>query len=118
MIPQEPNRHDKAADAVHEGRPVDAEYTRGARRNPRILVILALSTAAAAILLIGMWMVSNNGFSAQNPTPTEKAVDAQAFQGDGDTPPAADAPTDATGRAAPVPAGETPNVNTPTTPSN
>lgn len=118
MIPQEPHRHDKAADAVHDGRPVDAEYVRSARRGPRILVILLVSTAAAAILLIGMWMVSNNGFNAQNPTPTEKAVDAQAFAGDADTPPASDAPTTATGAPAPVPADQTPNVNAPTTPSN
>ena len=31
---------------------------------------------------------------------------------------AADAPTDSTGRAQPVPTGEAPNVNAPTQPSN
>ena len=118
MIPQEPERHDKAADAVHEGRPVDAELVRSGRKGPRILVLLMVSTLAAAVLLLGIWMISNGGFNAQNPTPSEQAADVQDFQGDGQTPPAADAPTDATGRAEPVQTGETPNVNAPTTPSN
>ena len=50
MIPQEPERHDKAADAVHEGRPVDAELVRSGRKGPRILVLLVVSTLAAAVL--------------------------------------------------------------------
>jgi cytoskeletal protein RodZ len=118
MIPQEPERHDKAADAVHQGRPVDAELVRSGRKGPRILVLLVVSTLAAAVLLLGLWMVSNGGFNAQNPTPSEQATDAQAFTGDSQTPPAADAPTDSTGEPAPIPTRETPNVNAPTVPSN
>ena len=118
MIPQEPERHDKAADAVHEGRPVDAELVRSGRKGPRILVLLVVSTLAAAVLLLGIWMISNGGFNAQNDETGPTAADTQDFAGDSQTPPAADAPTDATGRAAPVPTGEAPNVNAPTTPSN
>lgn len=86
MTPEEPNPHDKAADAVHEGRPVDAKYVRGGRRNPRILFLLLLSTSAVAVLLLGMWLLSNDGFSAQNPTQGEQAANAQTFSEDGATP--------------------------------
>ena len=97
---------------------MDAEYVRSARRGPRILVILLVSTGAAALLLIGLWLATNGAFNAQNPSTAEQAADAQAFVGDGDTPPAADAPTDSTGAATPAPAGQPANVNPPTTPSN
>ena len=103
MKPQEPRRHDQAADAVRQGRPVDAEYVRAGRKSPRILVLLVVSTLAAAILLLGFWFVSNGAFQAQNPTTGQQA---------------ADAPTDSTGRAQPAPTGEGPNVNAPTQPSN
>ena len=120
MIPQEPERHDKAADAVHEGRPVDAELVRSGRKNPRIAVILAVSTLAAAVLLLGLWFVTNGAFNAKNAEtgPQAAAAETQAFAGDSQTPPAADAPTDSTGRAVATPTGEAPNVNAPTVPSN
>ena len=57
MTPEKPHRHDTAADAVHDGRPVDAELVRSGRKNPRIAVILAVSTLAAAVLLLGLWFV-------------------------------------------------------------
>ncbi|MFC5345137.1 hypothetical protein ACETK8_00385 [Brevundimonas staleyi] len=109
--------HSEAADAVHEGRPVDAQYVRGARPGTRILVLLIVSAGAAAILLLGMWFVSNGGFASQNVNTGQQAVDAAAFQEAGRVP-AADAPTTPTGEAAPVPTGEAPNVNAPTVPSN
>lgn len=120
MIPQEPKRHDKAADAVHEGRPVDAELVRSGRKGPRILVLLVVSTLAAAVLLLGLWFMTNGAFNSQNTEtgPEAAAAETQAFAGDGDRPPAADAPTDSTGRATPVPSDETPNVNAPSAPSN
>lgn len=109
--------HSEAADAVHEGRPVAAQYVRGARPGKRILVLLIVSAGAAAILLLGLWAVSNGGFAAQNANTGAQAVDSAAFQSSGAAP-AADAPTDATGRAVPTPTGEAPNVNAPTVPSN
>ena len=84
----------------------------------RILVLLVVSTLAAAVLLLGIWMISNGGFNAQNDETGPTAADTQAFAGDSQTPPAADAPTDSTGRAVPTPTGEAPNVNAPTAPSN
>lgn len=79
--------HDKSADAVHEGRPVEAQYVRGGRGGVRILTLLAISLAAVAILLLGMWFVSRGGFAQ-----TESRTAAQSF--DNDTPAApAPAPT-------------------------
>jgi len=118
MTPQEPDRHDKAADAVHEGLPVEAELVRGARPGKRIMVILVVSVGAAALLLLGLWAVSNGDFAAQNKNATGQPADVQAFDGDAERPPTADAPTNATGGAAPVPTGQAPNVNAPTVPSN
>ena len=83
--------HDKAADAVHEGRPVEAKYVRGGGPGRRILTILVISVAAVSILLLGMWLVSQGGFARTNANVGNQAVDAEAFQGDAVTPPA-DAP--------------------------
>ncbi|WP_439470642.1 hypothetical protein [Brevundimonas sp.] len=107
--------HDKAADAVHEGRPVEAQYVRGGRGGVRILTVLIVSAGAAAILLLGMWFVSNGGFDATNANNGQQPVDAQAFSGDAATPPTADAPTTATGQPTNPPTGEAPNINAPTT---
>lgn len=112
-----PTPHSEAADAVHDGRPVDAQYVRGARPGVRILWLLIISAGAAALLLLGMWFVSNGGFASQNANVGAQAVDAAAFQDAGEVP-AADAPTTATGEAVPTPTGEAPNVNAPTVPSN
>ena len=116
MTHQDP--HSKAADAVHEGRPVEAQYTRQGRPGVRILWLLIVSAGAAAVVLLGLWFVSQGGFSQTNANDGDQAVDAQAFQGDAATPPAADAPTTASGQSQPAPTGETPNVNAPTQPSN
>ena len=112
------NPHDRAADAVHEGRPVEAQYARQGRPGTRILLLLIVSAAAAAVLLLGMWLLSQGGFSNTNANNGDQAVDAAAFQGDAATPPAADAPTNATGEDVPTATGAAPNVNAPTQPSN
>ncbi|MGZ9099065.1 MAG: hypothetical protein ACXW3O_05120 [Brevundimonas sp.] len=106
--------HDKAADAVHEGRPVEAQYVRGGRGGVRILTLLVVSLAAVAILLLGMWFVSQGGFANTNANTGLQAVDAQAFSEDEAAASAADAPTTATGAPTNPPAGEASNVNAPT----
>ena len=108
--------HDKAADAVHEGRPVEAQYVRGGRGGVRILTLLVVSLGAVAILLLGMWFVSQGGFANTNANTGQQSVDAQAFQGDSATLPTADAPSAAGGEPTNPPTGETPNVNAPTVP--
>ncbi|MFC7377445.1 hypothetical protein [Brevundimonas sp. GCM10030266] len=104
--------HDQVADAVHEGRPVEAQYVRQGRSGVRILLLLVVSAGAAAVLLLGLWLVTNGSFAALEPSSDEKAVEAQAF----DAPVTADAPTTSTGEPATPPAGTTPNVNATTTP--
>jgi len=108
--------HNEAADAVHEGRPVEAQYVRQGRGGVRILTVLLLSAGGAAILLLGMWLLSQGGFSKTNANDGDQAVDAQAFQAQPDRIPAADAPTTATGQPTTVPTGEAPNVNAPVPP--
>lgn len=107
--------HDKAADAVHEGRPVEAQYVRGGRGGVRILTLLIISAGAAAVLLLGMWFVSQGGFEKTNANAGQQAVDTAAFSQPGDVPtPNADAPTTSTGQPTSPPTGEAPNVNAPT----
>ncbi len=87
--------HDKAADAVHEGRPVEAKYVRGGGPGRRILTILVISVAAVSILLLGMWLVSQGGFARTNANVGNQAVDAEAFQGEAVTSAAGDPPVQA-----------------------
>jgi hypothetical protein len=107
--------HDRSADAVHEGRPVEAQYVRGGRGGVRILLLLIVSAGAAAILLLGMWFLSNGGFDNTNANTGHQPVDTQAFSQDAATPPTADAPTTSTGQPTNPPTGTAPNVNAPTT---
>ncbi len=87
-----PSPHDKAADAVHEGRPVEAQYVRGGGKGRRILVILVISLTAVAVLLLGMWALSQGGFADTNPNTGAQPVDVQAFDGAGPAPAPAPAP--------------------------
>ncbi|MFN3352155.1 MAG: hypothetical protein ACK4Z5_00995 [Brevundimonas sp.] len=108
--------HSKSADAVHEGRPVEAQYVRQGRGGRRILFVLfgalALVTAAFAVI----YLASNQPLSETNANDGDQAVDAAAFQGPGnrDEVPAADAPTTAEGEPTAPPTGVAPNVNAPT----
>lgn len=112
MTHQDP--HSRATDPVHEHQPVEAQYVRQGRGGVRILAVLILSAGAAAILLLGMWLVSNGGFARQNIHDGDQIVDARAFQEEPPAPPAADAPTTTTGRPTAPPTGQAANVNAPT----
>jgi hypothetical protein len=81
-----PSPHDKAADAVHEGRPVEAQYVRGGGKGRRVFVILMISLSAVAVLLLGMWAVSQGGFAGTNPNTGAQAVDVEAFDRAGSGP--------------------------------
>ena len=86
MTPEQIDPHTKAADAVHENRPVDARYVRSARPGKRILWILLISLGAVAVLLLGMWFLSNGGFQNTNSNAGQQAVDAQAFNAETSSP--------------------------------
>ena len=106
--------HDKAADAVHEGRPVEASLARGGGKGRRILLILLTSFTLVAICFALIYAFAAGPLAGTNPNDGDQAVDTRAFDGDADTPPAADAPTTATGEPTNPPTGEASNVNAPT----
>lgn len=90
MTDQSP--HDKAADAVHEGRPVEAQYVRGGGKGRRILILLLVSLSAVAVLLLGLWFVSQGGFASTNANTGAQTVDVEAFDNTGPAPAPVPAP--------------------------
>ena len=112
MTDQDPRNEHSADDDIQV---VNVRDARGAAPGRRIVWILALSAGAAAVLLLGMWALSNGGFAAQNANDGQQAVDAAAFSSTPGAIPAADAPTTSTGEPTAPPTGEAPNVNAPTT---
>ena len=118
MTHQDPDTHTPQQDHNVQGRTVPVQPTRQGRPGVRILWVLLVALAAVAILFAVIYAFSQRGLSDTNANDGDQAVDAQAFQGDSQTAPAADAPTSSTGEAQPAPTGETPNVNAPTVPSN
>ena len=84
MTHQDPHSH--SADAVEHHRPIEAQYVRQGRGGVRILWLLIVSGGAAAVLLLGMWLLSNGGFQTVNPDAGGRPADTAAFDG---TPPPA-----------------------------
>lgn len=75
MSHQDPHSH--SADPVQHGQAVEAQYVRQGRSGRRTLMILLLSAGAAAVLLIGMWAVSNSGFQKVDSGPEAVPAEAQ-----------------------------------------
>ena len=111
------NPHDRAADAVHEGRPVEAQYVRGGRKGTRILLVLIGGLALVAIAYAIIYAFSAGSMDATNANDGGQAEDSAAFQTQRDEVPAADAPTTSTGQPTTPPTGGAPNVNAPTAPA-
>lgn len=65
MTHQDPHSH--SADAVEHHTPIEAQYVRQGRGGVRILWLLIVSGGAAAVLLLGMWLLSNGGFQTVTP---------------------------------------------------
>ncbi|MFN3670069.1 MAG: hypothetical protein ACK4VY_12230 [Brevundimonas sp.] len=112
MTDQSP--HDKAADAVHEGRPVEAQYVRAGRGGKRILLVLFGGLTLVAICFALIYAFSAGPLAGTNSNDGNQAVDTRAFDNDAATPPSADAPTTATGEPTNPPTGDASNVNAPT----
>lgn len=106
--------HSRAADAVHEGRPVEAQFVKQGRGGRRITLVMVGGIALTLVGFVVLYLVFTPGFSAEDANTGRQNVDAAAFQDGTPTPPAADAPTTATGEPTSPPTGETPNVNAPT----
>jgi len=107
--------HDHSADAVHEGRPVEAQYVRQGRGGKRIMMVLFGGLALVVVAFAVIWLASSGRLAQTNANDGDQPVDAAAFQGEAAREiPAADAPTTATGEPTAPPTGEAPNVNAPT----
>jgi flagellar basal body-associated protein FliL len=74
--------HSKAAAAVHEGRPVEAQYTRQGRRGTRILWVLLIGVALAAVALFGSWLSKSGDLQAANVNAGREPADAASFSQD------------------------------------
>ncbi|WP_374275182.1 hypothetical protein [Brevundimonas sp.] len=105
--------HSRATDPVHQGQPVEAQYVRGGRKGNRILILLVVSVALAAAVLLGFWALTQGEIAETDNTPAGQAQVAAEFEGDAMSPPSADAPTTAEGQPTNPPTGEAPNVNAP-----
>jgi hypothetical protein len=89
MTHQDPHSH--SADAVEHHRPIEAQYVRQGRGGVRILWLLIVSGGAAAVLLLGMWLLSNGGFQTVNPDANGARDNVAPF--DAPSPPPAATPT-------------------------
>ena len=87
------NPHDRAADAVHEGRPVEAQYVRGGRKGSRILLVLLGGLALVVIAYAVIYAFSAGPFASTNANDGGQAEDSAAFQTDQAAAPPAGAPT-------------------------
>lgn len=76
MQPVEAHRHDKAADAVHEGRPVEARFVRGGGKGRTLLSILVISLSVSALLLMGLLLFWNISEGRIDRSATDKAASA------------------------------------------
>ena len=72
--------HSQAADAVHEGRPVEAQYVRQGRRGVHVLWILAVSLPLAILVVWGVWALFFSGpLESTEPHNASQPADATAF---------------------------------------
>jgi hypothetical protein len=53
--------HSQTVNAIEEGRPIEAQYVRQGKRNMRIVWVLVISLALAALLTFGAWIFQAAG---------------------------------------------------------
>jgi hypothetical protein len=71
--------HAEAAEAVHEHRAVEAQYVRQARRGTRVVWILGISLALAALVTFGFWLARAPDLSRANADNGRPNVPAHVF---------------------------------------
>ncbi len=91
--------HSRAADAVHEGRPVEEQFVKQGRGGRRMSIVMGVGIALTLVGFVVLLLIFSPGFSAMDVNTGRQSVDAAAFQEEPSAPPAADART--TMRAAP-----------------
>jgi len=69
--------HSRAADAVHEHRPVEAQYVRQGRRGTHVLWILFISLGMAVLAVWGAWVLFfADDLAATEPNNARQQADA------------------------------------------
>ena len=56
--------HSKVMDAISHGEPIEAQYVRQGKRSMRVVWVLAISLALAALATFGMWVLRAPGLAA------------------------------------------------------
>lgn len=108
--------HSQAANAVHEGRPVEAQYTKQGKGGRRISVVLGAAFVLTLVGFLVVYLLFSGAFRSVEPGNGNKPDDVAAFSDRVDVP-SADAPTTSTGDPTNPPTGEAPNINAPVAPS-
>jgi hypothetical protein len=76
-MPQALDPHSQSADAVHEGRPVEAQYVRQGRRGTHVLWVLLASLALVVVGFLAVWGLHMGPFASAErnaePLPSEAA---------------------------------------------
>lgn len=78
--------HSQAADAVHEGRPVEAQYVRQGRRGAHVVWILATSLVLVVVAFLVVWGLHMGPFAATEDSPQAQAAEASDFNTPADPP--------------------------------
>jgi hypothetical protein len=78
--------HARSADAVEEHRPVEAQYVRQGRRGTRVVWILAISLALAALATFGFWLLQAPNFQNANADNGRPKIAGRAFDTPAATP--------------------------------
>jgi hypothetical protein len=71
--------HAQVEAAIREHRPIEAQYVRQGKRNMRLVWVLIISLAAAALATFGMWTLRSGDLASTEPHPRAEAADAQSF---------------------------------------
>ncbi|HYF22403.1 MAG TPA: hypothetical protein VD929_03295 [Caulobacteraceae bacterium] len=74
--------HDEAANAVHEGRPVEAQYAKQGRGGGRIVWVLAIGLILAALATFGFWAMKSDDLASADPNIGRQVSDARTFSQD------------------------------------
>ncbi|MBX7248508.1 MAG: hypothetical protein K1X35_05580 [Caulobacteraceae bacterium] len=78
-MPNASDPHSQAADAVHEGRPVEAQYVRQGRRGTHVLRILLISTGLVVLAFLVVWAFHMGPFAQSNVDNNKRPAEAAIF---------------------------------------
>lgn len=93
-MPNALDPHSQAADAIHEGRPIEAQYVRQGRRGTHVLWIMLISLALVAVAFLAVWGLHMGPFASADRNAAALPSEAAKF----------DAPSEPGVKQAPAPA--------------